>query len=79
MWRKERLQSILYKAVKHEDVEMAAKCLKMGTVDVNNRYEPVRARSFIKRMVVVVDQKVLLDTMRPQCRGATYEKRGAQC
>ncbi len=42
VWRKERLQSILYKAVKHEDVEMAAKCLKMGTVDVNNRYEPVR-------------------------------------
>ena len=47
LWRKERIQSVLYKAVKQEDVEMAAKCLKMGAVDVNTRYEPVR--SFITR------------------------------
>eukprot|EP00093_Oithona_nana_P012136 12136.XXX_402249_402565_1 [CDS] Oithona nana genome sequencing. len=52
LWKRERLQSVLYKAVKHEDVEMAAKCLKMGAVDVNTRYEPVR--SFI------LAQKVLL-------------------
>ena len=43
LWKRERLQSVLYKAVKHEDVEMAAKCLKMGAVDVNTRYEPVRS------------------------------------
>ena len=47
LWRKERIQSVLYKAVKQEDVEMAAKCLKMGAVDMNTRYEPVR--SFITR------------------------------
>ena len=47
LWRKERIQAILYKAVKQEDVEMAAKCLKMGAVDVNTRYEPVR--SFINK------------------------------
>jgi len=41
LWRKERIQSVLYKAVKQEDVEMAAKCLKMGAVDVNTRYEPI--------------------------------------
>ena len=53
LWRKERIQAVLYKAVKQEDVEMAAKCLKMGAVDVNTRYEPVR--SFI-----LEKQKVLL-------------------
>ena len=56
LWRKERLQSVLYKAVKHEDVELAAKCLKMGTVDVNTRYEPVR--DLLSKEIV--DQKVLL-------------------
>ena len=41
IWNRERLQTVLYKAVKHEDVEIAAKCLKLGVVDVNTRYEPV--------------------------------------
>ena len=52
LWRRERLQAVLYKAVKHEDVEMAAKCLKMGPVDVNTRYEPVR--SFIIQSAYII-------------------------
>ena len=56
LWRKERIQAVLYKAVKQEDVEMAAKCLKMGAVDVNTRYEPVR--DLLSKEIV--DQKVLL-------------------
>ena len=42
IWNRERLATVLYKAVKHEDVEIAAKCLKLGIVDVNTRFEPVR-------------------------------------
>ena len=53
LWKRERLQSVLYKAVKHEDVEMAAKCLKMGAVDVNTRYEPVRSFILEKEKVLL--------------------------
>ena len=46
IWNRERLATVLYKAVKHEDVEIAAKCLRLGIVDVNTRYEPVRNNIF---------------------------------
>ena len=52
LWRKERIQAVLYKAVKQEDVEMAAKCLKMGAVDVNTRYEPVRKILYHKKFLL---------------------------
>ena len=58
IWNRERLATVLYKAVKHEDVEIAAKCLRLGIVDVNTRYEPVRNILFnIFFNVYVVDAK----------------------
>ena len=59
IWNRERLQTVLYKAVKHEDVEIAAKCLKLGVVDVNTRYEPVSKMFNLQsdRLVQFLSQK----------------------